>query len=201
MKNRERKIRPLKGDPLSSYLQRTMRKLAFHTTIPSHQRRGKNEDRQEAAHHHHLQVDQSHAAKEVQDVYIARTRNVDTITPLAVHPTRLLQADLYLGLLSILHLAKDFKSKLRKKNFSIVYQVIWLNTSTEIWIAFLLEKDLKENILKENPVPRNIDPVKFLGHSLAKIVEGRQKTLADKDHETVQSKIKDVLGQYACYGQ
>ena len=109
MKNRERKIRPLKGDPLSSYLQRTMRKLAFHTTIPSHQRRGKNEDRQEAAHHHHLQVDQSHAAKEVQDVYIARTRNVDTITPLAVHPIRLLQADLYLGLLSKLHLAEDFK--------------------------------------------------------------------------------------------
>ena len=66
---------------------------------------------------------------------------------------------------------------------------------------FLFEKDLKENILKESPVPRNIDPVKILGHSLAKIVEGRQKTLADKDLESVQSKIKDVLGQYACYGQ
>ena len=67
--------------------------------------------------------------------------------------------------------------------------------------CLLSEKDLKENILKENPVPRNIDPAKILSHSLAKIVEGRQKTLADKDHETVQSKIKDVLGQYACYGQ
>ena len=59
---------------------------------------------------------------------------------------------------------------------------------------FLSEKDLKENILKENPVPRNIDPVKILDHSLGKVVEGRQETLADKDLETVQSKIRDALG-------
>ena len=59
---------------------------------------------------------------------------------------------------------------------------------------FLSEKDLKENILKENPVPRNINPVIILDHSLAKVVEGRQETLADKDLETVQSKIRDVLG-------
>ena len=59
---------------------------------------------------------------------------------------------------------------------------------------FLSEKDLKENILKENPAPRNINPVKILDHSLAKVVEGRQETLADKDLETVQSKIRDVLG-------
>ena len=59
--------------------------------------------------------------------------------------------------------------------------------------CFLSEKDLKENILKENPVPRNINPVKSLEHALAKVVEGRQETLADKDLETVQSKIRDVL--------
>ena len=29
---------------------------------------------------------------------------------------------------------------------------------------FLSEKDLKKNILKENPVPRNIDPVNTLDH-------------------------------------
>ena len=58
---------------------------------------------------------------------------------------------------------------------------------------FLSEKDLKENILKENPVPRNINPVKLLDHSPAKVVEGRQETLADKDLETVQLKIRDVL--------
>ena len=60
--------------------------------------------------------------------------------------------------------------------------------------CFLSEKDLKENTLKENPVPRNTDPVKILDHSLAKIIEGRQETLPDKDLETVQSKIRDVLG-------
>ena len=59
---------------------------------------------------------------------------------------------------------------------------------------FLSEKDLKENIFKENPVPRNINPVKILDHSLAKVVEGRQETLDDKDLETLQSKIRDVLG-------
>ena len=55
---------------------------------------------------------------------------------------------------------------------------------------FLSEKDLKENILKETPVPRNIDPVKILDHSLTKVMEGRRETLTDKDLETVQSKIK-----------
>ena len=50
----------------------------------------------------------------------------------------------------------------------------------------LSEKDLKENILKENPVPRNTNPVKIFDYSLAKVVEGRQETLADKDLETVQ---------------
>ena len=59
---------------------------------------------------------------------------------------------------------------------------------------FLSEKDLKENMLKENPAPRNIDPVKVLDYSLAKIEEGRQETLADKDLETVQSKIRDIVG-------
>ena len=38
---------------------------------------------------------------------------------------------------------------------------------------FLSDKDLKENILKENPVPRNIDPAKILDHSFVKVVEGR----------------------------
>ena len=58
---------------------------------------------------------------------------------------------------------------------------------------FLSEKDLKENILKENPLPRNINPVKILDHSLAKVVEGRQETLAGKNLETIPSKIRDVL--------
>ena len=62
------------------------------------------------------------------------------------------------------------------------------------FFRFLSEKNLKENILKKNPVPRNIDPVKISNHSLAKVVEGRQETLADKDLETVQSKIRDVSG-------
>ena len=63
---------------------------------------------------------------------------------------------------------------------------------------FLSDKDLKENILKEKPVPENIDPVKILDHSLAKVVEDRQETLADMDLETVQSKIREILG--AGYG-
>ena len=65
---------------------------------------------------------------------------------------------------------------------------------TKNFYRFLSEKDLKENILKENPVPRNTDPVKILDHPTAKVVEGRQETLADKDLETVQSKMRDVLG-------
>ena len=63
---------------------------------------------------------------------------------------------------------------------------------------FLSDKDLTENILKEKPVPENIDPVKILDHSLAKVVEDRQETLADMDLETVQSKIREILG--AGYG-
>ena len=59
---------------------------------------------------------------------------------------------------------------------------------------FLSEKDPKENIFKENPVPRNLNPVKILDHSLAKVVKSRQETLDDKDLETLQSKIRDVLG-------
>ena len=48
-------------------------------------------------------------------------------------------------------------------------------------------------MLKENPVPRNIVQVKILDHSLARVVEGRWETLAEKDLETVQSKIRYVL--------
>ena len=50
--------------------------------------------------------------------------------------------------------------------------------------CFLSEKDIRENILKENPVTKNIDPV----------VEGRQKTLTDKDLETVQLKNQRRFG-------
>ena len=60
--------------------------------------------------------------------------------------------------------------------------------------CLLSDKDLKEKILKENPVPKNNDPVKILDHTLTKILKGRQETLADKDLETVQSKNSDVLG-------
>ena len=74
------------------------------------QKKRESEDEQEAAHHHHLQVDQSHPAEEVQDVNITKTRTVDAIMPLPVHQIRLLQADLHHRLLSILHLAEDFKS-------------------------------------------------------------------------------------------
>ena len=73
------------------------------------QKKRESEDEQEAAHHH-LQVDQSHPAEEVQDVNITKTRTVDAIMPLPVHQIRLLQADLHHRLLSILHLAEDFKS-------------------------------------------------------------------------------------------
>ena len=112
------------GGPLSSNIQLTM------TTLPSHQRRRQSEDGQKAAHHHHhLQVDQSHPAKELQDVNITRTRNADAILPLSVHQFRLLQADLHHRLLSTCHLDEDFKSQLRKKSFSIVYQVKWRNTA------------------------------------------------------------------------
>ena len=43
-------------------------------------------------------------------------------------------------------------------------------------------------------MPRNIEPAKSLDHFLAKVVEGKQETLTDKDLETVQSKIRDLLG-------
>ena len=63
----------------------------------------------------------------------------------------------------------------------------------ESFYPFLLEKDLRESVLKETPVPRNIDPLKISDCSLAKLVEGRQETLAENDLETGQSKIRDVL--------
>ena len=65
---------------------------------------------------------------------------------------------------------------------------------SEYFDCFLSRTNLKENILKENLVPRNIDPVKILDHSLAKVVEVRQETVANKDLETVHSKIRGVLG-------
>lgn len=64
--------------------------------------------------------------------------------------------------------------------------------ANESFHCLLSDKDLKEKILKENPVPKNSDPVKILDHT--KILKGRQETLADKDLETVQSKNSDVLG-------
>ena len=64
----------------------------------------------------------------------------------------------------------------------------------EYFDCFLSRTNLKENILKEYLVPRNIDPVKILDHSLAKVVEVRQETVANKDLETVHSKIRGVLG-------
>ena len=63
----------------------------------------------------------------------------------------------------------------------------------ESFYPFLLEKDLRESVLKETPVPRNIDSLKISDCSLAKLVEGRQETLAENDLETGQSKIRDVL--------
>ena len=65
---------------------------------------------------------------------------------------------------------------------------------------FLSDKDLKENTLKENPVPKSIDPVKILDHSLAKLVEGRQETLADKDLELFCQKSEMSWVQGAVYG-
>ena len=43
-------------------------------------------------------------------------------------------------------------------------------------------------------MPRNFEPAKSLDHFLSKVVEGKQETLTDKDLETVQSKIRDLLG-------
>ena len=163
--------------------------MAFHTTLPNHQRRRKSEDGQEAAHHHdHLQVDQSHPAKEVQDVNIPRTRNVDATIPLPVHQIVSFKQ------ISITDSCQYFQIITEEERF-------WYSIPGDMgkyvngnFDRFLSEKDLKENILKENPVPRNIDPNKILDHSLAKVVEGRQETLADKDLEAVQSKIRDFLG-------
>ena len=87
-----------------------MRKLTFHTILPSHQRRRKSKDGQVRTHHHHIQVDQSHPEKDVQDVNIARARNVNAIIPLPAHQFRLPQIDLHHRFPSILHLAEDFKS-------------------------------------------------------------------------------------------
>ena len=145
--------------------------MALHATLPNHQRRRKSEDGQEAANHHHLQVDQSHLVKEVQDV----------------HQIRLLQVDLRQRFLSILHLAEE-----EKFQYSIPGDVAkYVNENFD---RFLSRTNLNENILKENSVPRNIDPVKILDHSLAKVAEVRQETVANKDLETVHSKIGDVLG-------
>ena len=45
----------------------------------------------------------------------------------------------------------------------------------ESFYPFLSEKDLRESILKETPVQRNIDPLKISDHSLAKLVKSRQE--------------------------
>ena len=146
--------------------------MAFHATLPNHQRRRKSEDGQEAAHHHHLlQVDQSHLVKEVQDV----------------HQIRLLQVDLRHRFLSILHIAEEEKFQCSIPGAVAKYV-------NENFDRFLSRTNLNENILKENSVPRNIDSVKILDHSLAKVAEVRQETVANKDLETVHSKIRDVLG-------
>ena len=62
------------------------------------------------------------------------------------------------------------------------------NTSpTKKFESFLLNKGIKENILKENPAYRKIfTKWEILEHSFAKIVEGRQKTLTDKYLDTWQ---------------
>ena len=74
--------------------------LAFHTTLPSYRRRIESKDGNKTVHHyHHLQVEQSHPATEVQKVNITRTKNTDAITPLPVHLVCLLLADIYHQLL------------------------------------------------------------------------------------------------------
>ena len=65
--------------------------------------------------------------------------------------------------------------------------------ASEKFDHFLSDKDLREHILKENPVPKNIDPVKILDHLYEKFVKGRHETLVDKDLETVRSKFRNVL--------
>lgn len=42
-----------------------------------------------------------------------------------------------------------------------------------IFDLFIVEKDIEENILKYQPVPRNIDSVKTLDANLTKIHEGK----------------------------
>lgn len=46
---------------------------------------------------------------------------------------------------------------------------------------------------KENPAPKNIDPVKFSDHSIVKAKKSSKWTLTEKDLKTVQKKIRDVL--------
>ena len=59
---------------------------------------------------------------------------------------------------------------------------------------FLFNKD---NVIKENTVPKNIDPMIVFDHSLAKIVEGKKKSFTDKDLETVH---ENQLFQIQCGG-
>ena len=134
--------------------------MAFHTTLLSHQWRRKSDDGQEAS------------SSSSSRTSIAR--NIDAITPFRVQQIRLLQADLHPRLLSMLHLAEDLKSWLRKKSFSIVSGDMGKYVN-ESFYPFLSEKDLRESILKETPVQRNIDPLKISDHSLAKLVKSRQE--------------------------
>lgn len=60
-----------------------------------------------------------------------------------------------------------------------------------------MSKDLKENILKEQTVPLNLDSVKSVDTGLVKLLEGKNEAGRDKGMEIVQSKIRDVMGRFS----
>lgn len=65
------------------------------------------------------------------------------------------------------------------------------------WRTMPMSKDLKENILKEQTVPLNLDSVKSVDTGLVKLLEGKNEAGRDKGMEIVQSKIRDVMGRFS----
>ena len=71
---------------------------------------------------------------------------------------------------------------------------IYANTHFEEYIP---DKDIKEAVLSENPVPENIDPVKKLDDFLKDLLIEKQKNFGKQwDHvlEKIQRKTTDVMG-------
>jgi len=71
------------------------------------------------------------------------------------------------------------------------------NYVNEQFEVFIPEKELKDAVLLENPVPENIDPTKKLDDFLKGILKERKKTdLINQDNilEKVQGRIRGIMG-------